>query len=137
MTEPRYFVEENDVCAFGFDWGRTTFTTSPTINGSSALSVAVASMNPGQGHARHNHPTAEEVIYVLSGSGEQMVEDEAGRPIVRAIGPGTTVYVPQGRFHSTLNIGDTPLKIFVAFSPSGSEDELRALPDFRLIQPGE
>jgi len=37
----------------------------------------------------------------------------------------------------TLNIGDAPLKIFVAFSPSGSEDELRALPDFRLIQPGE
>ena len=42
----------------------------------------------------------------------------------------------RSRFHATLNIGDAPLRIFVAFTPSGSEHEWRELPDFRLIPPG-
>lgn len=132
----RYFIEDDAVPAFGFDWGRTTFTVSPELTGAVAISTAVVALEPGQGHARHNHPEAEEVIRVLSGTGEQMVEDAEGRPIIRAIGPGTTVYVPRGRFHSTMNRGQEPLRIFVAFSPSGSQDELRRLPDFRLIPPG-
>ena len=130
-----YFIDEEAVPAFGFDWGRTTFTVSPELNGAVAISAAVAVLNPGQGHARHNHPEAEEVIHVLSGTGEQMIEDEDGTPITRAIGPGTTVYVPRGRFHATLNRGEGPMRIFVAFSPSGSQAELKLLPDFRLIPP--
>ena len=137
MTEPRYFVDERDVPAFGFDWGRTTFTASAEVTGAEAISVAVVSMNPGQGHARHNHPAAEEVIYILSGSGEQMIEDERGQPIVRPVEPGVTIYIPRARYHSTLNTGEDVLRLLVAFSPSGSEDELRALPDFRLIPPGQ
>ena len=136
MAGPRYVVEEREVEGFGFDWGRTTFTVAPAINGAVAISAAVAELNPGQGHARHNHPDAEEVIHVLSGTGEQMVEDEAGRPLTRAVAPGTTVYVPKGRFHATLNTGPGPMRIFVAFAPTGSQDELRRLPDFRLIPPG-
>ncbi len=127
MAATRYFIEERDVPAFGFDWGRTTFTTSPEVNGALGISTAVAILNPGQGHSRHNHPEAEEVIYVLAGTGEQMVEDQDGRPQVRTVGPGTTVYVPKGRFHSTLNLGTEPMRILVAFSPSGSQDELRSI----------
>lgn len=136
MADHRYVVAEAEVPAFGFDWGRTTFTVSPEINGAVAISAAVAVLAPGMGHARHNHPEAEEVIHVLAGTGEQMVEDEQGRPVVTAVGPGDTVYVPRGRFHATLNRGSVPMRIFVAFSPSGSQDALRALPDFRLIPPG-
>ena len=136
MDAPRYVVTEREVEAFGFDWGRTTFTVAPDINGAVAISAAVAELHPGQGHARHNHPEAEEVIHVLSGTGEQMVEDEAGRPMTWAVSPGATVYVPKGRFHATLNTGPGPMRIFVAFAPAGSQDELRRLPDFRLIPPG-
>ncbi len=136
MDEPRYFVDERDVPAFGFDWGRTTFTVTPEINGAVAISTAVAVLDPGRGHARHNHPDAEEVIHVLSGTGEQMIEDRDGRPMTRTVGPGATIYVPRGRFHSTMNRGEGPLRIFVAFAPSGSQAELRRLPDFRLIEPG-
>lgn len=35
-----------------------------------------------------------------------------------------------------LNTGKDPLRLLVAFSLSGSEDELRQLPDFKLIPPG-
>ena len=136
MTAPRYVVETHEVEGFGFDWGRTTFTVAPEINGAVGISAAVAELHPGQGHARHNHPEAEEVIHVLSGTGEQMVEDEAGHPITRAVGPGATVYVPKGRYHATLNTGPGPMRIFVAFAPGGSQEERRRRPDFRLIPPG-
>ena len=137
MTKPQFFIEEQNVDAFGFDWGRITVTTSPEVNGSTGLSTAVVLMNPGKGHDRHNHPGAEEIIYVLSGTGEQMVEDEAGRPIVQTVGPGTTIYVPASRFHYTVNTGDTPMKVFVVYTPAGAELELRKLPDFRPIPRGQ
>ena len=70
------------------------------------LSAGFVTMGPRQGHTRHNHPGAEEIIVVLSGTGEQMVEDEAGKPIVRNVGPGCTIYVPADRYHYTLNTGD-------------------------------
>jgi len=90
-------------------------------------------LQKGQGHARHNHPGAEEIIFVVSGTGEQMVEDENGNPVVQQVGPGCTIYVPESRFHSTLNTGDGPMRLFVVYAPAGPEQALRELPDFRLI----
>ncbi|TIM91526.1 MAG: cupin, partial [Mesorhizobium sp.] len=48
-----------------------------------------------------------------------------------------TIYVPESRFHSTLNTGDGPMQLFVVYSPAGPELVLRELPDFRLIPPGQ
>ncbi|MEP7240643.1 MAG: cupin domain-containing protein, partial [Devosia sp.] len=96
----------------------------------------VVDLPPGQGHSRHNHPGAEEIIYVISGDGEQMVEDEAGTPVTRKVGPGMTVFVPNSRFHSTLNTGAGPMQLFVVYSPAGPELALRELPDFRIIPRG-
>lgn len=36
-----------------------------------------------------------------------------------------------------MNRGQEALQMFVAFSPSGSQDELRRIPDFKLILPGD
>ena len=88
----------------------------------------------GEGHARHNHPGAEEIIFVISGTGEQMVEDENGNPITSEVGPGCTIYVPESRFHSTLNTGEAPMQLFVVYSPAGPERALRDLPDFKLLK---
>ena len=48
---------------------------------------------PGQGHERHNHPDADEILYVLAGAGDQMVDD--GDPFAGAAGPGDLD--PEGR----------------------------------------
>ena len=50
------------------------------------------------------------------------------------VGPGCTIYVPESRFHSTLNTGEGPMQLFVVYSPAGPERALRDLPDFRLLQ---
>jgi oxalate decarboxylase/phosphoglucose isomerase-like protein (cupin superfamily) len=128
-----YFVHPTAVSAFGFDWGQLALTVGPEVNGARMFSGGVVDLPAGQGHSRHNHPGAEEIIFVISGNGEQMVEDEAGNPIVRKVGPGTTVFIPESRFHSTLNSGTGPMQLFVVYSPAGPELALRELPDFRLL----
>lgn len=123
----------NEVEAFGFDWGRLSMTVSPDVNGARSFSAGVVDLAAGQGHARHNHPQSEEIIFFVSGSGEQMIEDEQGNPVTQKVTAGCSVYVPQGRFHSTMNTGSGPMQLFVVYSPAGPENDLRSLPDFRLI----
>lgn len=132
----KHFIYPTDVEAFGFDWGRLALTVGPGVNGAERFSAGVVDVKPGEGHARHNHPGAEEIIFVVSGTGEQMVEDEAGNPVSREVGPGCTIHVPESRYHSTLNTGATPMRLFVVYSPAGPEEALREQPDFRLVPPG-
>ena len=136
MSKENFFVNPNEVDAFGFDWGRLALTVAPEVNGAGRFSGGVVDVKPGMGHERHNHPGAEEIIFVISGNGEQMVEDENGNPITKKVGPGTTIYVPESRFHSTLNTGAGPMQLFVVYSPAGPELALRDLPDFRVIKAG-
>ena len=127
------FVYPRDVEAFGFDWGQLALTVAPEVNGARAFSGGVVDLPPGQGHARHNHPGSEEIIFVIAGRGQQMVETPDGVPDTREVGPGCTVFVPESRFHSTLNTGSEPMQLFVVYSPAGPERLLRELPDFRLL----
>lgn len=129
----RLFVYPGDVDNFGFDWGQLALTVGPEVNEAKQFSAGVVFVPPGQGHERHNHPGAEEIIFIIKGTGQQMVEDEDGTPVTREVGPGCTVFVPESRFHSTLNTGDELMEIFVVYSPAGPEKVLRELPDFRMI----
>lgn len=131
-----FFVYPKDVDAFGFDWGRLALTVGPEVNGAKTFSGGVVDLPSGRGHTRHNHPGSEEIIFVISGTGEQMVEDEKGHPVVQQVGPGCTIFVPESRFHSTLNSGPGPMQLFVVYSPAGPERMLRDLPDFRIIPAG-
>lgn len=134
MTDVKdLFKYPGDVDAYGFEWGHLSVTLGPAVNGAKNFSAAVVTVPPGQGHARHNHPGAEEIIFILKGAGEQMVEDEAGNPHVEQVGAGCTVFIPESRYHSTLNTGSEEMQIFVVYSPAGPEEVLKELPDFRLI----
>lgn len=132
MGNHGYFVYPKDVDAFAFDWGRLALTVAPEVNGAKTFSGGVVDLPPGQGHTRHNHPGSEEIIFVISGHGEQMVEDENGNPQTQKVWPGCTIFVPDSRYHSTLNTGGGPMQLFVVYSPAGPERLLRELPDFRI-----
>ena len=123
----------DDVDAYGFDWGQLSVTLGPQVNGAARFSAAVVTVPPGQGHARHNHPGSEEIIHILSGTGEQMVEDEDGTPHTETVRAGCTVFIPESRFHSTLHTGAEEMRIFVVYAPAGPEELLKELPDFHLI----
>ncbi len=116
-----------------FDWGQIKWFVSPHHTDGAVMTLGEVALMPGLGHDRHNHPDAEEILYVLSGEGEQVVDDDEPFP-VRA---GDCIYVPQGVFHSTLNTGWQPLRLIAIYNPGGSETGLRDLPDFRQYPPGE
>ncbi len=135
MNKERYFIEADDVETICFDWGTVAITVSPKASGAQAFSAGIVALEPGGGHARHNHPGAEEIIHVISGRGRQMVEDENGVAISRDVGPGCSVYVPESRFHSTLNTGAETMTVYVVYSPVGPEQILRTLPGARINPP--
>lgn len=115
-----------------FDWGIIKWLVTPDQAGGANLTLGEVVVLPGQGHDRHNHPDAEEVLYVLSGVGLQMVDD--GEPY--EVHAGDAIYVPKAVFHSTKNIGWEPMRVIALYNPGGSEIGLRELPDFRQIAPG-
>ena len=120
-------VDPNALPTQTFDWGWIKWLVSPDSERDARLTFGEVVLLPGKGHDRHNHPEAEEILYVLSGEGEQMVD--AGEPF--PVKAGDTVYVATAVFHSTLNRGWEPMRLLALYNPAGAEKALSGLPDFR------
>ena len=117
-------------------WVTAKVLASPDVSGADKMSAVSLYFNPGQGHARHNHPASEQLIFVVGGEGEMMIEDYAGRPVKTAISSGSCVTIPQGAFHSTFNTGWEPLRIFAVYSPAGPDEAMRSSDEFTVLAPG-
>jgi oxalate decarboxylase/phosphoglucose isomerase-like protein (cupin superfamily) len=114
-----------------FDWGTVKILSEPAVTGAERFSFGMVVLEPGKGHERHNHPGSEEIIFVMSGEGEQMVDDQ---PPVQ-VRPGASIYIPADVYHSTLNTGWEPLRLLVVYSPAGPERLLREIPGCRVVPP--
>jgi len=126
-------IDRNALPTDQYDWGIIKWLVNPEQPGGAVMTMGEVVLLPGQGHSRHNHPDAEEILYVVYGSGVQMVDDDETFPIR----PGDAIYIPQAVFHSTQNTGWEPMKLVAIYNPGGSEKGLRELPDFRQYAPGE
>ena len=126
-------IDVDKVATHSFDWGVIKWLVSPDQNPGAQITFGEVVLLPGEGHTRHNHPTAEEILYVLSGTGEQMVDDKPAF----AVHPGDTIYIPTAIFHSTINTGWAPLRLLAIYNPGGAERALKDLPDYRLTPAGE
>ena len=118
-----------DVDRLEFDWGKIHFLSEPTLTGAVRFSFGIVELAAGKGHERHSHPGSEEIIYVVSGEGEQMVDDQ---PPVK-VGPGASIYIPADVYHSTLNTGTESMRLAVVYSPTGPERLLREIPGCKII----
>ncbi len=115
-----------------FAWGQMKWLVAPSSTPGASLTFGEVIVMPGMGHTRHNHPDAEEIIYVLSGEAEQTLND--GEPFtVRA---GDTLFIPVGVYHSTINTGWEPFRAIVVYNPGGPEQAFRQLEDFQEVAPG-
>ena len=108
-------VDPNTVPTHSFDWGVIKWFVSPDQTAGAKITFGEVILLPGQGHVRHNHPQSEEILYVLSGTGEQMVDDKP--PF--AVRPGDTIYIPTAIFHSTINTGWEPLRLLALYNRGG------------------
>lgn len=131
MSQP--LIDPQSVPTMSFDWGLIKPLVSQAQMPDSHVSLVHVVLLPGQGHERHDHPDADEILYVLSGTGEQTVADEA--PF--AVHAGQTVWIPIGTPHSTHNTGWEPLILLAIYAPGGAEEALKGLPDFREVPAGQ
>jgi oxalate decarboxylase/phosphoglucose isomerase-like protein (cupin superfamily) len=125
-------VDPQGVPTQTFDWGSIKWLVTPDATEGAGLTFGEVVLQPGRGHDRHNHPDAEEILYVLSGAGEQMLDD--GDPF--PIGAGDTIYVPTAVYHSTRNTSWAPLRLLALYNPGGAEKALEGLPDYREVPAG-
>jgi oxalate decarboxylase/phosphoglucose isomerase-like protein (cupin superfamily) len=138
MDEARQrFISPDDVETQIFDWGMLKWLSEPRVTDARNFSAGVVMLAPGKGHTRHNHPGVEEILYVISGQGEQMVEDSRGQPVRRPIAAGMLVHIPADVYHETINTGWEPLKLIAIYSPHGPEAILRAMPECTILPPGQ
>lgn len=85
------------------------------------LCFGIADFPPRQHAPAHVHPKEEEILYILTGSGEFYFD---GLP--ESVKSGSCVYVPPGVEHSINNTSDEVLKVAYVFSPpvvQGSYDQ--------------
>jgi oxalate decarboxylase/phosphoglucose isomerase-like protein (cupin superfamily) len=111
------------------DWGALKWFVTPDDVPEAEITFGEVLLLPGKGHERHNHPESEEILYVLSGEGEQMLDDGAENWF--PVKAGDTIYVPKAMFHATINRGWEPMRLLAIYNPGGAERVLRDLPDFR------
>ena len=97
--------------------------------------MGVVLLQPGKGHVRHNHPGTEEILYVVSGQGKQMIDIDGEQ--WEPVSAGDLIHIPADIFHSTVNTGWEPLKLIAVYSPPGPEALLRAMAECRVLAPGE
>lgn len=119
------------------NWGQVKFLSEPPLTNAQNFSVVHVTLAPGQGHIRHNHPGSEEILYVLLGDGEQMVEtdleERGGKPEFFTVKAGDLVHIPASVFHQTINKGSGPMQLLAVYSPLGPEAILRTFPDYRVL----
>ena len=125
-------IQPDQVETFSFDWGAMKWFVSPVTIPGAANSQGEVIINPGKGHVRHLHEQADELIYVISGTGTQTVGDEEFD-----IAEGDAVYIPMNTLHSTMNTSWRTLRLIVTYTPGGEEQALTTLPDFTRHPAGD
>jgi mannose-6-phosphate isomerase-like protein (cupin superfamily) len=75
----------------------------------------------------HSHPKSEELIYIITGSGKVMIENEVGD--VRA---GSAILFEQGKVHMLKNTGDVEMKVICFFAPATSIDNYKMFEDIEF-----
>lgn len=62
---------------------------------------------PGASIGMHTHESSCEIIYVLSGNGKILYDDDC-----EFLSPGSCHYCPKGHSHSLINSGESDLEFF-------------------------
>jgi mannose-6-phosphate isomerase-like protein (cupin superfamily) len=89
----------------------------PTTRFARNLSLAEATLAPGQATDRHYHRQAEEVYYLLAGDGLMEVDG-----VEREVGPGDAVLIPPGAWH-TLRAGPDGVRLLCGCAPPYRHDD--------------
>ena len=94
-------------------WGPHEWLSRPGLTDAEELLLVRVLMPAGKAHQFHRHPAMEEIIYVISGTAEQWVDQEK-----RVLGPGDSAHIPRDVVHGTYNAGADTLVFLAILSPA-------------------
>jgi quercetin dioxygenase-like cupin family protein len=96
------------------------------------LMMGYEELPPGQAIQPHRHPAMGEIIFVHRGTGTAELGDRTA-----AVGPGTTIYIPEKTRVTLRNSGTEPLAIAFFFAHPGYEEYLRdtSVPEGQRAEP--
>ncbi|MEG1633696.1 MAG: cupin domain-containing protein [Oscillospiraceae bacterium] len=126
-------VTPDDVETQILSWGSFQWLNEPRVTGTDNMAVGIGHIKPGDGHTRHNHPGSDEFIYFMQGKAEQTIEREDGFQS-QIMNPGDLVFIHDGVYHSTMNVGDTDLVFMAVYQHAGPEVGLREASD-KILPP--
>jgi quercetin dioxygenase-like cupin family protein len=107
------FIAQNGVQVEEMPWGTHDWICRPSLTDAEKLMLVRVRMPAGQAHKFHRHPAMEEIIYVLSGSAEQWVDQDR-----QILGPGEAAHIPIDVVHGTYNAGTIDLVFLAILSPA-------------------
>jgi len=110
-SSPRY--QRDDIESF--------LLISISTTDSNNLSVTLVEMEPG-GFQHHHHHEAEQMYFILKGSGMMKVNDEE-----KQVNEGDCIFIPSNSVHGLENDGNQELIYLSAASPSFSKDQCEEL----------
>ena len=100
----------------------------PENGASSHLVFGTETEEPGDAIGTHEHPHADEILFLQTGTSRVHVGN-----MVRVVHGGATVFIPAGTWVSLANIGHDPVHLAFIFSAPGFEQFMRA----ESVRPGE
>jgi oxalate decarboxylase/phosphoglucose isomerase-like protein (cupin superfamily) len=134
MSNLRTYVRAENVETQVFDWGKLQWLSEPKVTGAKEMVTGIVTLEPGKGHAKHNHPGCSEVLFVTHGQGEQVVFTDSGE-LKKTVTVGDLIYLQPGQFHSTLNTGKEDMVLIAVYQFSGPEIAMRADPGCTVLPP--
>ena len=84
------------------------------------MSMVIEDLPPGAAILVHLHEREDEIIFIRTGRGIATLGD---REV--PVGPGATIYAPQGVWHGLRNTGDSTLGMSAVYSPPGFEQAFK------------
>ncbi len=79
----------------------------------------------------HSHPEGEELIYIMSGTGQAWVDGE-----IQPMSTGTAVLFEQGQVHMIRNTGDGEMKVVCFFAPPTGLDNYKLYEGVEFVKNG-
>lgn len=113
----RRFVTAAEKVDFTSPWTLEEWMCRNDVVPNEHLLMVRANMEPGHAHPWHNHPTREEIIYIISGRAEQWVGQQK-----RILGPGEMAFIPMGEVHGTWNPFKERLVFLATLSPANAPE---------------
>lgn len=123
---PLVIVQPDDSCS---SWARSFWQPVPAngfvrcllasqeIGAETPFSMGTQTVDPGCFVREHMHPDNEEVIFILEGQGEALLDGATKEPLVK----GTCLFIGKGRPHRFQASDDAPMSFMWLMMPGGLE----------------